>query len=91
MIKRRMVTAPAFRVSGVKVWISGQNNEEFGAFWERCNSDGSDAMALIRAEMEAFMNWLPQSGFRHDSRPEIEVYPDGTGVYVEFWLPVAKK
>ena len=48
-------------------------------------------MALIRAEMEAFMNWLPSSGYIHDNRPEIEVYPEGTGVYVEFWLPIMKK
>ena len=47
-------------------------------------------MALIRAEMEAFMNWLPSSGYIHDNRPEIEVYPEGTGVYVEFWLPIKK-
>lgn len=36
------------------------------------------------------IHWLPSSGYVHDNRPEIEVYPDGTGVYVEFWLTVRK-
>ena len=158
MIKYRIETKPAFTVSGVKTWISGQNNEEFAEFWDKCNTDatceilkaassdyrcnvthssimgvsrvekdpqsrafdfyiaaesdsmpgfdtftikegiwaifegdGNDPMALIRAEMEAFMNWLPNSEYEHDIRPEIEVYPSGTNVYVEFWLPVRKK
>ena len=37
------------------------------------------------------MNWLPSSGYIHDNRPEIEVYHEGTGVYVGFWLPIKKK
>ena len=158
MIRHRIEAKPTFSVSGVKTWISGQNNEEFAAFWNACNTDGTcerlqaassdykcnvthssvmgisrvekdpqnrafdfyiaaesdpvpgfefftvregiwaifegdgnDPMALIRAEMEAFMNWLPNSEYEHDNRPEIEVYPSGTDVYVEFWLPVRKK
>ena len=158
MIRHRIEEKPAFSVSGVKTWISGQNNEEFADFWNACNTDGTteklqaassdprfnvthsrimgvsrvendpenrafdfyiaaeaaplpgfdafpvekgewaifegdgnDPMALIRAEMEAYMNWLPSSEYAHDDRPEIEVYPSGTGVYVEFWLPIRKK
>ena len=30
-----------------------------GGEWAVFEGDGNDAMALIRAEMEAFMNWLP--------------------------------
>lgn len=155
MIKVRVEEKPSFTVSGTKVWISGQDNEQFGAFWNECNSNGvtealkkassdpsnnvtgsrimgvsrveadpnnrafdfyiaseasktdgyetfeikcgkwaiftgdeNDAMALIRAEMEAFMNWLPNSEYEHDFRPELEVYPEREDVYVEFWLPV---
>ena len=157
MIRHRLEQKPAFKVTGVKTWISGQHNEEFADFWQTCiddgtceklknissepaenvthsrimgiswvendpdnrafdfyiaaetdaangfesfqidggewaifEGDGNDTMALIRAEMEAFMQWLPASGYIHDNRPEIEVYPDGTGVYVEFWLPIRK-
>lgn len=155
MIQIRVEEKPAFFVSGVKVWISGQDNELFGTFWKECNEngttetlkkassnpmknvtkskimgvsrvendpdnrafdffvasetehldgyesfqiqagkwaiftgDGNDAMALIRAEMEAFMNWLPNSTYEHDFRPELEVYPEAEDVYVEFWLPI---
>ena len=158
MIRHRIETKPAFSVSGVKTWISGQNIEEFADFWNECNTDGTtdtlqeassdfscnvthssimgvsrvdkdpenrafdfyiasesdsipgfdsfkikegiwaifegdgnNPMALINAEMEVFMNWLPNSEYEHDNRPEIEVYPSGTDVYVEFWLPVRKK
>jgi AraC family transcriptional regulator len=41
--------------------------------------------------MQAFMHWLPTSGFRHASAPELEVYPPDDaagGVLVEFWLPI---
>lgn len=154
----RLETKEAFKVSGQKVWISGQNNEEFASFWKEatesglvkklqdaaaskkdkvtkssifgvsrveedpnnrafyfyiasesenvdgCESfeiaggewaifegDGDTPMALINAELEAFMNWLPNSEYKHDNRPEIEVYPENSGVYVEFWLPVCRK
>jgi len=100
----RIEKKPAFSVSGVKTRISGQHNGEFGDFWNKRNNDGTserikaessdpeknDAMALIRAEMEAFINWLPKCEYRHYFRPEIEVYPEGTGVYAEFWLPILK-
>lgn len=41
MVKIRMVTLPAFAMSGVKTWISGQHNEEFADFWRQCNEDGT--------------------------------------------------
>ncbi|MDO5519913.1 MAG: GyrI-like domain-containing protein [bacterium] len=158
MINVRIEEKPEFTVSGTKVWISGQDNELFGRFWQECNEngttdtlkkastdpmenvtqsrimgisrveedpdnrafdfyiasesenvegfevfqikagkwaiftgDGKDAMALIRAEMEAFMNWLPNSDYIHDFRPELEVYPETEDVYVEFWLPIKEK
>ncbi len=31
---------PTFSVCGKKVWITGQHNEEFGDFWNECNSSG---------------------------------------------------
>ena len=154
----RIENRPAFTVSGVKTWISGQDNSQFAAFWADCEQKGiveklkalssdptqnqthsrilgvsrvendpndrafdfyiasensggegletftveggewaifernsKSPMALIDAEMEAFMHWLPESGYVHDNRPELEVYPEGTGVYVEFWLPIRGK
>lgn len=59
-----------------------------GGQWAIFEGEGDSPEALIRAEMEAFMDWLPNSGYEHDLRPEIEVYPESTGVYVEFWLPI---
>lgn len=47
--------------------------------------------ALVEAELYAFMQWLPQSGFRHALAPEMEVYPpylDQSSC--EFWLPVER-
>lgn len=154
----RIENKPAFTVSGVKTWISGQDNSRFATFWADCEQkgiverlkslssdpqqnqthsriigvsrvendpnnrafdfyivsestggkgletftiaggdwaifegNGNTPMALIDAEMEAFMHWLPESGYVHDSRPEMEVYLEGTGVYVEFWLPIRRK
>lgn len=152
----RLEQKPAFIVTGRKVWISGQNNEEFGAFWQQAHEDGlverlrgmcgdvhttvtkcavfgvsrvekdpddrafyfyivTEAkgaddletftipsgtwaiftgrgelpMSLVNAEMDAFMRWLPQSGYRHAYAPELEVYlADGR---VEFWLPVERE
>ena len=151
----RLERKPAFTVTGRKVWISGQNNEEFGAFWQHSHEDGlidrlralcGDAaatvtqsavfgvscvendpddrafffyivteapgaagletftipacewaiftgrgklpMSLVNAEMDAFMRWLPTSGYQHAHAPELEVYPFDDGNRVEFWLPI---
>lgn len=159
MTKLRIEAKPAFMVSGKKVWISGQDNEQFGAFWaqahenglvgklksassepsqnvtgsrimgvsrveknpgkrafyfyiasecdgaEGCESleipacewaiftgSGTETLpALIEAEMEAFMNWLPDSIYKHALAPELEVYPEVRNSKVEFWLPIERK
>lgn len=148
-----------FRVSGKSCWISGQDNDQFAAFWQQCHEDGTvDALkatssdpaenctgsrifgvsrvekdpnnraftffiasecdglpgydsftvpaaewavfscpgevkisGLIDAELYAFMEWLPASGYVHALCPEMEVYPEKPGAPVEFWLPVCKK
>ncbi len=41
MIKHRIVHLPSFEVVGLKTWISGQDNDIFGRFWERCRQDGT--------------------------------------------------
>lgn len=162
----RIVARPAFRVTGKKTWISGQDNAIFGRFWQQCQADGlfeqlkrltglragaqtggstlgvslvgddpanrafdyligvetvgeipsgdlvthpvpacrwavfecRGAMpdALVAAEMYAFMEWLPASGFVHARAPEIEVYPPandlgGGQIDCEFWLPIEEK
>lgn len=150
----RIEEKPAFEVCGRKVWISGQNNEEFGEFWNESHENGlverlkgfgtgkitnsgvfgvsrvekypdnrqfffyiaaehtgeddledftvpackwaifegagELPMSLVNAEMEAFMKWLPSSGYVHAHAPELEVYPV-SGAEVEFWLPVEEK
>jgi AraC family transcriptional regulator len=62
-----------------------------GGEWAIFEGNGNTAMALINTEMEALINWLPNSGYEHNMRPELEVYPFGTGTYVEFRLPVRRK
>lgn len=57
--------------------------------WAIFRNKGALPVALVDAEMYAFTQWLPQSGYVHAFAPELEVYPeDGT---VEFWLPVMEK
>ena len=52
MIEHRIVDLPAFEVVGPKTWISGQDNEIFGRFWERCRQDGSlDVLRQITGEV----------------------------------------
>ena len=36
----RIIERPAFEVVGRKTWISGQDNNLFGIFWEACRADG---------------------------------------------------
>ena len=58
------------------------------AQWAIFQSRGSVEKALFEAEMYAFMEWLPSSGYIHAAAPELEVYPARDGELVEFWLPV---
>lgn len=54
--------------------------------WAIFRNQGKLPDALVEAKMEAFMKWLPSSGYEHAPAPELEAYrKDGT---VEFWLPV---
>lgn len=41
MVPHRIVDRPAFTVAGRSVWISGQDNDQFGKFWAQCKSDGT--------------------------------------------------
>lgn len=156
----RIERKPSFGVIGKSVWISGQDNEQFGAFWSEAHksglvsrlkalSNGGRAtnadifgvscverdpdnrafyfliaaegelteelrkeglegrvipecewaifgnrgelpMSLVNAEMYAFCEWLPKSGYRHALAPELEVYPRDDGGAVEFWLPITE-
>ena len=163
MIPYRIVTRPAFDVVGIKTWISGQDNDLFGRFWEQCQAEGLFEVfkqisglepgpqtrgvtlgvscveqdpskrdfyyligiesprdcadlgleshqipasqwavfecrgkvpdSIVQAEMYAFTEWLPASGYVHANAPEMEVYPpesDGSSEdnYCEFWLPI---
>ncbi len=36
----RIIERPAFTVVGKKTWISGQDNDLFGRFWEQCQAEG---------------------------------------------------
>lgn len=54
--------------------------------WAIFRNRGKLPKSLVDAEMYAFTQWLPQSGYVHAPAPELEVYPeDGS---VEFWLPI---
>jgi AraC family transcriptional regulator len=165
MTDYRIVERPAFEVIGKKTWISGQDNDLFGRFWEQCKADGLFEIferigglqpglqtrgvtlgvscvekdptnrafyyligmekpkgcttmelesyqvlasqwavfecrgkvpdSIVKAEIYAFTEWLPASGFVHANAPEMEVYPpesDGGSDdnYCEFWLPIKR-
>lgn len=60
------------------------------AKWAIFSNRGELPMSLIEAEMYAFMEWLPSSGYRHANAPELEVYPSRDSAFVEFWLPICK-
>ena len=63
--------------------------------WAVFANHGPMPQALVAAEMYAFTEWLPGSGYVHASAPEMEVYPPAPdspeGTLVEFWLPIAAK
>jgi len=40
MSQFRIIERPAFEVIGKKIWISGQDNDLFGIFWEECKAEG---------------------------------------------------
>ncbi|MEE4194015.1 MAG: GyrI-like domain-containing protein [Anaerolineae bacterium] len=64
--------------------------------WAVFECHGKVPEAIVKSEMFAFMEWLPQSGYQHAPAPEMEVYfPDSDGntddCYTEFWLPVVER
>jgi len=55
---------------------------------------GNVPASIVEAEIFAFTQWLPASGFVHAQAPEMEVYLEGANEddYIcEFWLPVQRK
>ncbi len=59
--------------------------------WAVFECRGKVPDSIVAAEMYAFMEWLPASGFQHALAPEMEVYPlSDDEEYCEFWLPVRK-
>jgi len=157
----RIEEKPSFEIVGRKIWISGQDNDQFGTFWADSHKNGlintlrelrgnafgpvtksyvfgvscvekdpsnrefyffiateiagknnngslehytvpsckwaifsnrgELPMSLVEAEMYAFMEWLPNSKYKHLNAPELEVYPACDDKLVEFWLPIADK
>ncbi len=55
--------------------------------WAIFDAQGPVPDAIVAAEMFAFGQWLPTSGYRHALAPEMEVYLPGEN-RCEFWLPV---
>lgn len=74
----------------------GNDNRDFETFtipasqWAIFESKGDVLSALYEAEMYAFKEWLPSSGYIHAMAPELEVYPARDSQIVEFWLPIIK-
>jgi AraC family transcriptional regulator len=60
------------------------------AEWAVFEGRGEMPAALVAAEMYAFMEWLPASGYVHAAAPEMEVYPPTDEPYCEFWLPIVR-
>jgi AraC family transcriptional regulator len=60
--------------------------------WAVFEAHGPVPDALVEAEMYAFAEWLPASGYDHAQAPEMEVYPPSPDAqpYCEFWLPVKR-
>lgn len=40
MVQVRIEEKPSFIIAGHKMWISGQDNEQFGSFWKESNENG---------------------------------------------------
>jgi AraC family transcriptional regulator len=56
--------------------------------WAVFECRGKVPEAIVEAEIYAFTQWLPSSGYHHALAPEMEVYPASEEEYCEFWLPV---
>jgi AraC family transcriptional regulator len=56
--------------------------------WAIFECRGEVPNSIVSAEMYAFLQWLPSSGFEHANAPEMEVYPPDSSTYCELWLPI---
>ncbi len=61
--------------------------------WAVFECRGKMPESIVKAEMFAFQEWLPASGYIHAHAPEMEVYFPGNdgqseNSYCEFWLPI---
>jgi AraC family transcriptional regulator len=66
------------------------------AHWAVFECVGKVPEAIMKSEIYAFTEWLPDSGYDHAQAPEMEVYfPGNDGnskdSYCEFWLPITEK
>ena len=59
--------------------------------WAAFECHGKVPESIVQAEMYAFMEWLPNSGYEHALAPEMEVYPNQGDEFCEFWLPIQLK
>jgi AraC family transcriptional regulator len=57
--------------------------------WAAFECRGQPPESIVTAEIFAFTQWLPSSGYTHALAPEMEVYLPEQNV-CEFWLPVSK-
>jgi AraC family transcriptional regulator len=74
---------------------SGGEAEGFERYWVPASQwavfecRGQIPEAIVTAEIFAFSEWLPNSGYVHALAPEMEVYPASSdGSTCEFWLPI---
>jgi AraC family transcriptional regulator len=62
--------------------------------WAVFEARGKVPDSIVRAEIYAFSEWLPASGYVHALAPEMEVYlpgsDDSENSVCEFWLPIAR-
>jgi AraC family transcriptional regulator len=60
--------------------------------WAVFECRGQVPDSIVEAEIYAFTQWLPGSGYVHANAPEMEVYPpEADQGYCEFWLPVRRE
>jgi AraC family transcriptional regulator len=59
--------------------------------WAVFECKGKVPEAIVQAEMFAFMEWLPNSGYEHALAPEMEVYLNQGDETNEFWLPIQRR
>lgn len=83
--------AAEYTAQGIKTPDQLESYEIPACTWAVFSNRGELPMSLVNAEMYAFMEWLPASGYAHALAPELEVYPAHDSKLVEFWLPIQKQ